>query len=218
MTWICPNCSNHNQAGTPNCLRCQNPRAARTASSSDIGCVGSLLLGFGGLVVLAALVFASAGSRRRSQAHGNVHEPTRFTQQTPQMLDAPPSLPTATISTMTGSCNLRASPGTGSRILRAVHDGTTCNVLSHGQWTEVECSGARGFVHQSCVRGSWSSARSRTSHQMKRTTRMRRRFQPANRSAQHVLCNDGTRSPTCRCDRGSFRGCCSHHGGIAGCF
>lgn len=34
--------------------------------------------------------------------------------------------------------------------------------------------------------------------------------------ASTVLCCDGTRSPTCGCDRSSFRGCCSHHGGICG--
>ncbi|MCB9603697.1 MAG: hypothetical protein H6722_09220 [Sandaracinus sp.] len=31
-----------------------------------------------------------------------------------------------------------------------------------------------------------------------------------------VVCRDGTSSPTCRCG-GSLRGCCSHHGGVAGC-
>ena len=34
---------------------------------------------------------------------------------------------------------------------------------------------------------------------------------------QMVKCVDGSRSPTCRCDRESFRGCCSHHGGVDGC-
>ncbi len=32
-----------------------------------------------------------------------------------------------------------------------------------------------------------------------------------------VQCNDGSCSPSCSCSRSSFRGCCSHHGGIAGC-
>lgn len=31
-----------------------------------------------------------------------------------------------------------------------------------------------------------------------------------------LLCRDGQMSPTCRC-HGSHRGCCSHHGGVAGC-
>lgn len=31
-----------------------------------------------------------------------------------------------------------------------------------------------------------------------------------------LLCNDGTLSPSCTCS-GSWRGCCSHHGGVAGC-
>ncbi len=31
-----------------------------------------------------------------------------------------------------------------------------------------------------------------------------------------LLCNDGTRSPSCVCGGGT-RGCCSHHGGINGC-
>ncbi len=32
-----------------------------------------------------------------------------------------------------------------------------------------------------------------------------------------LLCNDGTRSPTCTCGRSSYRGCCSYHGGVDGC-
>ena len=32
-----------------------------------------------------------------------------------------------------------------------------------------------------------------------------------------LLCRDGTLSPSCRCGRGSYRGCCSHHLGVAGC-
>jgi len=31
-----------------------------------------------------------------------------------------------------------------------------------------------------------------------------------------LMCNDGTESPSCTCG-GSHRGCCSHHGGVAGC-
>lgn len=31
-----------------------------------------------------------------------------------------------------------------------------------------------------------------------------------------LMCNDGTASPSCTCG-GSHRGCCSHHGGVAGC-
>ena len=31
-----------------------------------------------------------------------------------------------------------------------------------------------------------------------------------------LLCNDGTRSPTCVCG-GNWRGCCSWHGGVDGC-
>ncbi|HEX8106820.1 MAG TPA: hypothetical protein VF516_03785, partial [Kofleriaceae bacterium] len=38
----------------------------------------------------------------------------------------------------------------------------------------------------------------------------------ANRSSGGLLCNDGTLSPTCTC-AGSHRGCCSWHGGVAGC-
>ncbi len=38
----------------------------------------------------------------------------------------------------------------------------------------------------------------------------------ANRSSRSLLCRDGTLSPTCTCG-GSRRGCCSHHGGVAGC-
>lgn len=32
-----------------------------------------------------------------------------------------------------------------------------------------------------------------------------------------LLCNDGSLSPTCRCGRASYRGCCSHHGGVSSC-
>ncbi len=32
-----------------------------------------------------------------------------------------------------------------------------------------------------------------------------------------LLCRDGTLSPSCLCGRSSYRGCCSHHGGVAGC-
>jgi hypothetical protein len=35
-------------------------------------------------------------------------------------------------------------------------------------------------------------------------------------SNRMLLCNDGTTSPTCECGA-SRRGCCSHHGGVAGC-
>lgn len=45
----------------------------------------------------------------------------------------------------------------------------------------------------------------------------RRREEAAAAAFQGVLmCNDGTASPTCSCG-GSHRGCCSHHGGVAGC-
>lgn len=33
----------------------------------------------------------------------------------------------------------------------------------------------------------------------------------------HLLCNDGTYSPTCTCGRASYQGCCSHHDGVDGC-
>lgn len=32
-----------------------------------------------------------------------------------------------------------------------------------------------------------------------------------------LLCRDGSLSPTCVCGQSSRRGCCSHHGGVAGC-
>ncbi len=32
-----------------------------------------------------------------------------------------------------------------------------------------------------------------------------------------VQCCDGTLSPSCLCGRPSYRGCCSHHGGVCGC-
>jgi hypothetical protein len=39
----------------------------------------------------------------------------------------------------------------------------------------------------------------------------------AGRDSSMLLCNDGTLSPTCTCGRASNRGCCSWHGGVAGC-
>jgi len=39
---------------------------------------------------------------------------------------------------------------------------------------------------------------------------------PAEAWPQGLRCNDGTMSPSCTCG-GSHRGCCSHHGGVAGC-
>jgi len=39
---------------------------------------------------------------------------------------------------------------------------------------------------------------------------------PAGGGSQNVMCCDGTRSPTCGCNRSSMQGCCSHHGGICG--
>lgn len=39
----------------------------------------------------------------------------------------------------------------------------------------------------------------------------------ARRGSAYVRCNDGTYSPSCLCSRASFRGCCSHHGGVDGC-
>jgi hypothetical protein len=38
----------------------------------------------------------------------------------------------------------------------------------------------------------------------------------AGRASGALMCNDGTESPTCTCG-GPRRGCCSHHGGVAGC-
>lgn len=39
---------------------------------------------------------------------------------------------------------------------------------------------------------------------------------PAPSGGGSVQCRDGSASPTCSCG-GSLRGCCSHHGGVAGC-
>jgi hypothetical protein len=47
----------------------------------------------------------------------------------------------------------------------------------------------------------------------------RRQEAAERRAARHsggLMCNDGTMSPSCSCG-GSHRGCCSHHGGVAGC-
>jgi hypothetical protein len=53
--------------------------------------------------------------------------------------------------------------------------------------------------------------------------RAQRRAEAAREAAQRrwahapLLCNDGTPSPTCICGSSSHRGCCSWHGGVAGC-
>lgn len=48
----------------------------------------------------------------------------------------------------------------------------------------------------------------------------RKHYERAERAFQRgiapLLCRDGTTSPTCTCG-GPRRGCCSHHGGVAGC-
>ena len=46
--------------------------------------------------------------------------------------------------------------------------------------------------------------------------RKREEREVRSRGASTIMCCDGTRSPTCGCNRNSFRGCCSHHGGICG--
>ncbi len=48
--------------------------------------------------------------------------------------------------------------------------------------------------------------------------RERRRAAAAERRRMYssLVCNDGSLSPSCVCG-GSWRGCCSHHGGVAGC-
>jgi hypothetical protein len=48
--------------------------------------------------------------------------------------------------------------------------------------------------------------------------RQARRREAAERawSSARLLCRDGSLSPSCTC-AGSRRGCCSHHGGVAGC-
>ena len=53
--------------------------------------------------------------------------------------------------------------------------------------------------------------------------RARKRAEAAQKAAWRrwayapLLCNDGTRSPSCICGSSSHRGCCSWHGGVAGC-
>src|SRR5205814_1585830 len=39
---------------------------------------------------------------------------------------------------------------------------------------------------------------------------------PVYQEPRGLRCNDGTLSPSCTCG-GPHRGCCSHHGGVAGC-
>jgi hypothetical protein len=62
--------------------------------------------------------------------------------------------------------------------------------------------------------GTWSGGRTRA------VTRTGGHSAGRGRAATfgpRVRCRDGTLSPTCVCG-GSLRGCCSHHGGVAGCF
>ena len=52
---------------------------------------------------------------------------------------------------------------------------------------------------------------------LEEAARKRKEAAEAAREANsHVVCSDGWVS-SCLCSRASKRGCCSHHGGIAGC-
>jgi hypothetical protein len=79
---------------------------------------------------------------------------------------------------------------------------------------EAECERLREQCRRDIERQEVAEARE--------AERARRREEAAQESALRrwssapLLCNDGTQSPSCVCG-GSHRGCCSHHGGVAGC-
>jgi hypothetical protein len=67
-----------------------------------------------------------------------------------------------------------------------------------------------------------AEARRIAQEQAQETREAQRRQREAARQQQSwgsamLLCNDGTLSPSCTCGRGSYRGCCSWHGGVNRC-
>ncbi|WP_434047560.1 MULTISPECIES: hypothetical protein [Sorangium] len=50
-----------------------------------------------------------------------------------------------------------------------------------------------------------------------RLQQMKEAAEERRQASLRVQCCDGTLSPSCLCGRSSYRGCCSHHGGVCGC-
>ncbi|KYF91870.1 hypothetical protein BE20_13485 [Sorangium cellulosum] len=50
-----------------------------------------------------------------------------------------------------------------------------------------------------------------------RLQEMKEAAEERRQASLRVQCCDGTISPSCLCGRSSYRGCCSHHGGVCGC-
>ncbi|KYF90183.1 hypothetical protein BE17_35260 [Sorangium cellulosum] len=50
-----------------------------------------------------------------------------------------------------------------------------------------------------------------------RLRQMREAAEERREASLRVQCCDGSLSPSCLCGRSSYRGCCSHHGGVCGC-
>jgi hypothetical protein len=61
-----------------------------------------------------------------------------------------------------------------------------------------------------------NSAITQAEHRQREQEEARQRRRMEMRSMAPLRCRDGTLSPSCICG-GSRRGCCSHHGGVAGC-
>jgi hypothetical protein len=86
--------------------------------------------------------------------------------------------------------------------------------MSPGE-VEAKCQELRGQREKENERRREAEARA--------AERAERRARAAQEAAQRrwayapLLCNDGTRSPSCICGSSSHRGCCSWHGGVAGC-
>jgi len=76
---------------------------------------------------------------------------------------------------------------------------------------DAACAGVRQEQEQEARRLAEQEAR----RLAERAEQARRPVLPA--GSAKLRCRDGTLSPTCTCDRPSWRGCCSHHGGVARC-
>lgn len=85
------------------------------------------------------------------------------------------------------------------------------------QWTDLRggpSSPTRADIEQMSVRLPKLIAEAK--ERADKARRAEEAAEAAKERATRVRCGDGSFSPSCRCG-GSLRGCCSHHGGVAGC-
>jgi hypothetical protein len=81
-----------------------------------------------------------------------------------------------------------------------------------GQRTVYRVAAERAAAYDAAER---RAAQKRRKAYEKAMTRYRARLRSW--GGAHLLCNDGTYSPSCTCGRASYQGCCSHHDGVDGC-